>query len=315
MAVGYLVTQQQRRRRLQERFGPEYERTVGERENRRAAEQELREREQRHATLDIKTLAPEVRSTYTKKWAEVQERFVDAPGFAVTEADHLVTAVMADRGYPTEGFEQQVSDLSVSYAPTLDHYRKAHEISSRAARQEASTEELRQAMVHYRALFEELLEDTTGSGRERENGHGRHDHTESVNDDDGRTATDDGRTVTHDGRTVTDDGRTLTDDGRTVGGSGRGTITGPEGTAAVDTGRGTVSGPEGSAAVDTGRGVAEPDRRSVVDPDGAVVDPERRAAVDAEREETVDPDRRGPVNNDDARLAEDRTSRRNTQGG
>ncbi|WP_245966175.1 hypothetical protein [Sphaerisporangium album] len=162
LAVGYLVAQQQRRRRLQERFGPEYERTLRERESRREAEQELREREQRHAELDIRPLAPETRSTYAKKWTEVQERFVDAPGFAVTEADHLVTAVMADRGYPTEGFEQQVSDLSVAHGPTLDHYRKAHEISSRAARQEASTEELRQAMVHYRALFEELLEDTTG---------------------------------------------------------------------------------------------------------------------------------------------------------
>lgn len=164
LAVGYLVAQQQRRHRLQERFGPEYERTVSERENRREAEQELLDREQRHAKLDIRPLAPETRSTYAKKWTEVQERFVDAPGFAVTEADHLVTAVMADRGYPTEGFEQQVTDLSVVHGPTLDHYREAHEISSRAARQAASTEELRQAMVHYRALFEELLEDTTATG-------------------------------------------------------------------------------------------------------------------------------------------------------
>jgi hypothetical protein len=161
LVVGYLVTQHQRRQRLQERFGSEYERTLSERDSRREAEQELLEREQRHAKLDIRPLAPETRSTYAKKWTEVQERFVDAPGFAVTEADQLVTAVMADRGYPTEGFEQQVSDLSVVHGPTLDHYRKAHEISSRAARQEASTEELRQAMVHYRALFEELLEDTT----------------------------------------------------------------------------------------------------------------------------------------------------------
>ncbi|MFC6087576.1 hypothetical protein [Sphaerisporangium aureirubrum] len=162
VAVGYFAGQQQRRRRLQERFGPEYERTVRERESRREAEQDLREREQRHAQLNITELAPETRSTYAKKWTEVQERFVDAPGFAVTEADHLVTSVMADRGYPTEGFEQQVSDLSVAHGATLDHYRTAHEISRRAARQEASTEELRQAMVHYRALFEELLGVETG---------------------------------------------------------------------------------------------------------------------------------------------------------
>jgi hypothetical protein len=157
VAVGYFAAQQQRRRRLQERFGPEYERTVRERESRREAEQDLREREQRHAQLNIIDLAPEARAMYAKKWTEVQERFVDAPGFAVTEADHLVTSVMADRGYPTEGFEQQVTDLSVAHGATLDHYRTAHEISSRAARSEASTEELRQAMVHYRALFEELL--------------------------------------------------------------------------------------------------------------------------------------------------------------
>ncbi|GGK95472.1 hypothetical protein Sme01_30840 [Sphaerisporangium melleum] len=166
LAVGYLVARQQRRHRLQERFGPEYERAVREGESRRAAEQELIEREQRHAELDIRPLTPESRSTYGKKWAEVQERFVDAPGFAVTEADHLVTAVMAERGYPTDGFEQQLSDLSVAHGGTLDHYRKAHEISSRAARREASTEELRQAMVHYRALFQELLEDTPSTGHD-----------------------------------------------------------------------------------------------------------------------------------------------------
>ncbi|GAA1519122.1 hypothetical protein GCM10009677_60570 [Sphaerisporangium rubeum] len=185
VAVGYFATRQQRRRRLQERFGPEYERAVKERESRREAEQDLREREQRHAQLDIKDLAPETRSMYAKKWTEVQERFVDAPGFAVTEADHLVTSVMADRGYPTEGFEQQVADLSVAHGATMDHYRTAHQISSRAARQEASTEELRQAMVHYRALFEELLGAGTGhgtTGREHMNGVADHDRGDGAAD-------------------------------------------------------------------------------------------------------------------------------------
>ncbi|MEU7002710.1 hypothetical protein [Nonomuraea sp. NPDC046570] len=158
-AVGYVVLQQQRRNRLRERFGPEYERTVAERESRREAEQELLAREQRFAELDIRPLAPETREAYARRWAEVQERFVDAPGFAVTEADQLVTSVMAERGYPTEDFEQRVSDLSVAHGATLDHYRQAHEISGRAARKEASTEELRQAMVHYRSLFEELLDE------------------------------------------------------------------------------------------------------------------------------------------------------------
>lgn len=157
LAVGYLVSARNRRRHLQDRFGPEYERTVRESDSRREAEQELLAREERHAKLDIRPLDAATRDRYAQKWAEVQERFVDAPGFAVTEADALVTAVMADRGYPTDDFEQRLSDLSVAHAATLDHYRKAHEISSRAARQDATTEELRQAMVHYRALFQELL--------------------------------------------------------------------------------------------------------------------------------------------------------------
>ncbi len=162
-AVAYFVLQQQKRRsHLRERFGPEYERIVAEHDNnRREAEQELLDREQRHSELDIKPLSEESRDSYAARWTEVQERFVDAPGFAVTEADQLVTSVMAERGYPTEDFEQRVTHLSVGHAATLDHYRSAHEISGRAARKEASTEDLRQAMVHYRALFEELLHETS----------------------------------------------------------------------------------------------------------------------------------------------------------
>lgn len=181
VAVGYAVLQQQRRHRLRNRFGPEYDRTVQERENRREAEQELLAREQRFSSLEIRPLDSATRAAYAKKWMEVQERFVDAPGFAVTEADHLVTSVMAERGYPTEDFEQRLSDLSVAHGRTLDHYRQAHEISSRAARKEASTEELRQAMVHYRALFEELLEDSgssvNGDHSPRRTGPGREDTT------------------------------------------------------------------------------------------------------------------------------------------
>ncbi|MEV4454592.1 hypothetical protein [Microbispora sp. NPDC049633] len=159
LAVGYLVSASNRRRHLRDRFGPEYERTVRESDSRKEAEQELLAREERHAKLDIRPLDPQTREQYARKWTEVQERFVDAPGFAVTEADALVTAVMAERGYPTDEFEQRLSDLSVAHAATIDHYRKAHDISSRAARQDATTEELRQAMVHYRALFQELLGD------------------------------------------------------------------------------------------------------------------------------------------------------------
>ncbi|MER6947674.1 hypothetical protein ABT294_26945 [Nonomuraea sp. NPDC000554] len=159
-AVGYVVLQQQRRSRLRTRFGPEYDRMVAEHDNRHDVEQELLAREQRHSELDIHPLPEQARDAYAGRWNEVQERFVDAPGFAVTEADQLVASVMAERGYPTDDFEQRLSDLSVGHARTLDHYRTAHEISGRAARKAASTEELRQAMVHYRALFQELLQDT-----------------------------------------------------------------------------------------------------------------------------------------------------------
>ena len=185
IAVGYFVLQQQRRHRLRDRFGPEYERTVQERDTRREAEQELTAREQRVNSLDIRPLDSETREAYARKWMEVQERFVDAPGFAVTEADQLVTSVMAERGYPTEDFEQRLSDLSVVHGRTLGHYRQAHEISSRAAHQEASTEELRQAMVHYRALFEELLADSGGAvtGDQSPTHAADAGHRESINDD------------------------------------------------------------------------------------------------------------------------------------
>jgi hypothetical protein len=181
-AVAYLVLRHQRRGRLRQRFGPEYERTLAEQDNRGAAERELLAREERVAELDIRPLAPERQRTYAARWTEVQERFVNAPDFAVTEADQLVTAVMAERGYPIEDFEQRVSDLSVGHGATLDHYRQAHEISDRAATKKASTEELRQAMVHYRALFEELLGQSQANGRasRRDPVTNRDDHDEGT---------------------------------------------------------------------------------------------------------------------------------------
>ncbi|MEU7641949.1 hypothetical protein [Streptomyces sp. NPDC039016] len=146
-----------RRRKLRERFGPEYERTVEAKDSRRAGERELREREERHDALDIKPLPSSVRERYTQDWTRVQQRFVDRPDDAVHEADRLVTTLMSERGYPTEGYEQQMKDLSVEHGRTLEHYRVAHEVNDRSSRHQASTEELRGAMVHYHALFEELL--------------------------------------------------------------------------------------------------------------------------------------------------------------
>jgi len=152
-----------RRRHLQEQFGPEYERTVEAGSSRRAAEHDLSAREQRHEDLEIRPLPLAVRDRYVRDWTNVQEHFVDGPDQAVGEADQLVTTLMSERGYPTEGYEQQKRDLSVEHARTLEHYRVAHDINGRVGSRDTSTEELRSEMVHYRALFEELLKDDTAS--------------------------------------------------------------------------------------------------------------------------------------------------------
>ncbi|MFJ6793551.1 hypothetical protein [Streptomyces sp. NPDC091268] len=147
----------QRRRRLQERFGPEYDRTVEDAGSRRAAHAELRDREVRHDDLDIRELPAEERHRYTEEWTAVQQDFVDRPQGAVGQADELITRLMRDRGYPTEGYEQQLRELSVEHGRTLEHYRAAHEVNIRSGKGQATTEELRGAMVHYRALFDELV--------------------------------------------------------------------------------------------------------------------------------------------------------------
>ncbi|MFF3055526.1 hypothetical protein [Streptomyces sp. NPDC057909] len=157
VALAVIVRLAIRRRHLQERFGPEYERAVEAGDSRTAAERDLRDREQRHDDLDLKPLASTARQQYTQDWSSVQEHFVDRPREAVGEADQLVTRLMKERGYPTEGYEQQVKDLSVEHGRTLAHYRAAHEVNARAGGQQTTTEELRGAMVHYRALFDDLL--------------------------------------------------------------------------------------------------------------------------------------------------------------
>ncbi|WP_067892701.1 hypothetical protein [Actinomadura chibensis] len=155
--AAYLARNAARTRRLRQRFGPEYDRTVERAGGRAAAERELLSRERRHDELDLRDLDPDRRERYREQWLRVQERFVDAPDAAVEEADRLVTLVMGERGYPTRGFEEKVAHLSVEHGRTMEHYRHAHAISGKAAAKQASTEDLRQAMVHYRALFEELL--------------------------------------------------------------------------------------------------------------------------------------------------------------
>jgi len=173
--VIWLAMQEMQRKRLRQRFGPEYDRAVKQADNPRAAQRELAERERRHQELDIRPLSPSARERYGQQWALVQEKFVDQPAAAVAEADRVLVALMAERGYPTEGYEQQVADLSVRHARTLEHYRAAHE--TQHSRTAASTEDLRDAMVHYRTVFEDLLTDDGDEDRGRHNGHdhSRHD--------------------------------------------------------------------------------------------------------------------------------------------
>ena len=149
-----------RRKGLQDRFGPEYDRTVADAPSRREAESELSERQKRRDELDIRPLEPDSRDRYASRWHNTQAKFVDAPEDAVGEADTLIQEVMRERGYPVEDFEQQAADVSVDHPEVVEHYRKAHAIHTGSR---ASTEELREAMLHYRALFAELLE-----GPERE---------------------------------------------------------------------------------------------------------------------------------------------------
>jgi len=146
-----------RRRQLRQRFGPEYDRVAGEMRSQRRADAELAERERRVRSLDIHPLDETIRVKYAAEWTAIQERFVDQPEEAVTQAGMLVTSVMKDRGYPTEDHDQIMADLSVEHAGTLGHYRAAYQISMQTAEGTAATENLRLAMLHYRALFSDLL--------------------------------------------------------------------------------------------------------------------------------------------------------------
>lgn len=163
-ALGAVALANRRSAALHDRFGLEYDRAVGERGNRREAERELLERSRRHDQLQIKPLDAMQREAFAASWRGVQSRFVDAPREAVADADTLVRQVMSERGYPTGDYERESADLSVEHANVVDHYRAAHEIRMRDGDdlrgdgEGATTEELRTAMVHYRALFDALLE-------------------------------------------------------------------------------------------------------------------------------------------------------------
>ncbi len=157
--AAYVMAQANKRKRLQSTFGPEYDRTVESSGKRREAERELAEREERRRSLDIRPLPEQDRLAFADRWRSTQADFVDHPEMAVRQADLLVAEVMGRRGYPVGDFEQMSRDVSVDHAHVVDEYRAAHEISELNDRKQATTEQLRQAMVHYRALFTDLLGD------------------------------------------------------------------------------------------------------------------------------------------------------------
>jgi len=156
--VAVLMMQRRRTENLRKQFGPEYDRAMSDLGDQRRAEAELAARQERVQKLDIRDLSAEDRERYVNAWHATQSRFVDEPAAAIAEADRLVADVMQARGYPVGDFEQRVADISVDHPHVVSNYRAAHAIALANERGEANTEDLRQAMVHYRSLFEDLLE-------------------------------------------------------------------------------------------------------------------------------------------------------------
>ena len=169
IAVGIIVAlvlylDRRRSTALRERFGPEYERAVGEVGDKRKAEAELAAREKRVRKFQIRALTPEERARFSDSWKQAQALFVDAPSEAAAQADILVKELMQARGYPMGDFEQRAADISVDHPELVNNYRAARDIALRNNAGQATTEEIRQAMVHYRSLFDELLEETPKEG-------------------------------------------------------------------------------------------------------------------------------------------------------
>jgi hypothetical protein len=159
IALAVWLSQRKRQsKRLQDRFGPEYDKTVHDLGSPTKAELELKSREQRVEHLDIVALAPAEAVRFSDTWNSLQGRFVDNPQGVVVQAEQVVRELMLKRGYPMADFEHRAADISVDYPGVVQNYRAAQAIAVRGARGEASTEELRNAVVHYRSLFDELLE-------------------------------------------------------------------------------------------------------------------------------------------------------------
>jgi hypothetical protein len=157
-AFAWGAYRKRRSARLQDTFGAEYDRTVADAPTRREAEADLAERERRRRDFELKPLQPQARERYIDQWRQTQEQFVDDPEGAVGRADALIQEVMRERGYPVEDFDQRANDLSVDHSDVISNYRAAHATAIANERGKATTEDLRNAVIHYRALFSELLE-------------------------------------------------------------------------------------------------------------------------------------------------------------
>lgn len=156
-ALGAVVARNRRTAMLRDRFGPEYDRAIAHTDDKRAAEAELLARQKHRAQLDIKPLPEADRLRFATEWRELQERFMDEPAQAVDAADALITRVMEARGYPMRDFDTQAELVSVDYPETVENYRFAHAVQLRSQTHQANTEDLREAMLRYRSLFDELL--------------------------------------------------------------------------------------------------------------------------------------------------------------
>lgn len=151
----FFLLPQMRSQRLRRTFGPEYDHVVDRHGDRRAAERELTERQSRHAQYELRPLSPESRDRYKDSWTKVQAKFIEAPREAVAEADRLVNLVVTEMGYPSEGYDRQLADLSVRHGHSVKHYRNAHDAG---LREDASTDDLREALIDYRKVFDDLVE-------------------------------------------------------------------------------------------------------------------------------------------------------------
>lgn len=154
-----LIAKNQRRQKLKQRFGPEYQRAIQETGSTTRAEAKLQKLESRVQGYKLVALSAPARTEFVGAWQRIQSRFVDDPRNALSEADRLIQKLMTARGYPVADFEQRAADISVDHPLVVEHYRAGHDISVRHAQGRASTEEMRQAMISYRTLFAELADE------------------------------------------------------------------------------------------------------------------------------------------------------------